>query len=60
MFMLFDDPEGPNLLIVVVMALVLYGVSAVAYQATFPNPKKLWLAVLIQVVAALTLYFCLR
>lgn len=61
MFALFDDPEGPNLLIVVVMALVLYFVSLSAYSFKFSATglKRLLLAILIQVIVATGLYSCL-
>lgn len=61
MFALFDDPEGPNLLIVVVMALVLYFVSLSAYsfKSSTTGLKRLLLAIFIQAIIATGLYFCL-
>ena len=32
LFFLFDDPEGPNLLIVTVLALLLYGASLLVWR----------------------------
>jgi hypothetical protein len=34
LFRLFDDPEGPNLLVVTVLALLLYGASFIAWEFT--------------------------
>jgi FtsH-binding integral membrane protein len=61
MFALFNDPEGPNLLIVVVMAALLYALSLVAYLFKFPGNglKKLLLAIIVQVIIATVLYFLL-
>jgi len=55
---LFNDPEGPNLLIVLVLALILYLGSLVAYTRNFPtnNGKKFWSAVVIQLVLVTVLY----
>jgi hypothetical protein len=59
-FFFFDDPEGPNLLIVVVLALILYFLSFVAYSLLpLTNPKKLLLAILIQALLVTGLYFLL-
>jgi hypothetical protein len=61
MFALFNDPEGPNLLIVMVMAAILYFLSLAAY---IYNPletglKKLLLTIFVQVLLATGLYFLL-
>ncbi len=62
-FSLFNDPEGPNLLIVVVMALILYGVS-VAVHARAPlfttSLKKLLVAIFIQIVLVTVFYIFLK
>lgn len=62
LFFLFDDPEGPNLLIVVVMAVILYSVSFAAYtfNASTTPTKRLLLAIAIQILAITLLYFLLR
>lgn len=62
LFSLFDDPEGPNLLIVVGMAVFLYLASLTAYtfKAPIASLKRLLLAVAIQVAAVACLYFFLR
>jgi hypothetical protein len=59
MFLFFNDPEGPNLLIVIGMAVVVYFLSLVAYLFNISGSKKLLLAILIQIVIAVALYFCL-
>lgn len=58
-FYFFDDPEGPNLLIVMVVAAVLYFMSLMsfAYSPLVNSSKRLWLAISIQVGLATFLYF---
>lgn len=61
-FFLINDQEGPNLLIVVVLAGVIYLISLTAYTAKFSKNtplKKNLLAILIQVLLVATLYFFL-
>lgn len=63
LFFLFNDPEGPNLLIVTVLALVLYTISAVAYlfaPAKIGGIARLLTVVGIQLLVVLVLYFCMR
>lgn len=62
LFALFDDPEGPNLLIVVVMAAVMYVLSLTVYISSSPatDSKKFRLAILIQLALVAVLYFFLR
>lgn len=60
LFSLFKDPEGPNLLIVVVMGGVLYCLSLTAYVVKGSNAKKLSLAILIQIVAMAAFYLSMR
>ena len=59
LFFFFDDPEGPNLLVVAVVAAVLYGVSLTPYVLGLSEAysKRFWFAVLIQVIGAIVLYF---
>jgi hypothetical protein len=59
MFSFFNDPEGPNLLIVVVAAVVIYLPSLAVYRfdSSTGNSKKFWLALLTQVLVAAVLYF---
>jgi len=59
MFAFFNDPEGPNLLIVTVMAAVLYFLSLGAYLLNLSLVKKLVLAIVIQIIIVTSLYFLL-
>ena len=60
MLLLFDDPEGPNLLVVMGTALMVYLLSLVVYSFSFSNNKKLLLAIFIQAIIVAGLYFCLK
>jgi hypothetical protein len=62
MFVLFNDPEGPNLLIVLVTAAIVYFLSLAVYLFNFSisGSKKLSLAILIQVIIVAGLYLCLN
>lgn len=62
MFAFFDDPEGPNLLIVVVMALVLYGLSwgAYSFNSSSSDLKRLLLAIFAQIVVVTGLFLLLN
>lgn len=58
LFSLFNDPEGPNLLIVLVLAFILYLASLVAY-IHIPSAnaaKRFWSAIVIQLVLVTVLY----
>lgn len=57
MFFLINDPEGPNLLIVTVAAILVYAVSLVAYVFNLSSSKKLLLGVLIQILVVGSFYF---
>jgi hypothetical protein len=57
LFFLFHDPEGPNLLIVTVLALILYGASFIAWRfIPATTGKKLLLAVCTQLLIVTGLY----
>lgn len=60
MFFFFDDPEGPNLLIVTVMAAILYFLSLFAFLLKTSERKKLLLSVCIQVLIATGLFIYLN
>lgn len=64
MFAFFDDPEGPNLLIVVVMAVVVFVFSLPVYRRysseTQDGQKRLFLPVLSQVVVVTIFYLFLK
>ena len=59
MFAFFNDPEGPNLLIVLVTAAIVYFLSLVAYRLNIPASKKLLVAIIIQIIIVTGFYFCL-
>lgn len=60
MFVFFDDPEGPNLLVVVGTALVVCSLSLVVYLLNLSGPKKLLFAIFMQMIIVIGLYFCLN
>jgi len=58
LFFFFNDPEGPNLLIVTVLALILYGASFLAWRfipATTAS-KRLLFAICTQLLIVAGLY----
>jgi hypothetical protein len=57
-FFFFNDPEGPNLLVVTVVAAILYFVSLTVYvfRPLTNDLKRFWLALIIQIV--LVIGFC--
>lgn len=59
LFVFFNDPEGPNLLIVAVLAAILYAASLVAYRFAPVRTalSKLSMAVFIQILLVVGLYF---
>ena len=64
MLHLFNDPEGPNLLVIMGMALIVFVLSLASY-AYHPSGKqaghkRLLLAILIQISVTAGFYFCLR
>lgn len=62
MFNLFDDPEGPNLLIVVVMSLFVYLLSLAVFLPNYSisHTKKSLLAFLAQLIIVTILYLVLK
>lgn len=62
MFRFFNDPEGPNLLVVMVMAAILYFLSLTAYlyKPKITGWKRLMLAISIQIIIAAVFYFFLK
>lgn len=69
MFSFFNDLEGPNLLVVSVMAVVIYFISVAIYllnpKGSFQNSptstsfgiKRLFAAIFIQIIVFVTFYF---
>lgn len=63
MFSFFDDPEGPNLLIVAVTAAIVYSLSlgmARLFNPSAAGLKKLLTVILVQVIIVTAFYFCLK
>ena len=63
MFLFFNDPEGPNLLVVMVMAVIVYFLSLTAYlfgPSRSRGFKRLLLAILIQIIIVTGFYLSLK
>jgi hypothetical protein len=62
MFVFFDDPEGPNLLVVGVAGTVVYLLSLVLYLSNFSATglKRLLLVIFVQVLIVTGLYVVLK
>jgi hypothetical protein len=63
LFVFFNDLEGPNLLIVAGLALVVYLLSWAAYifgPFKINGFKRLAVAICIQILLVMDLYFCMR
>jgi hypothetical protein len=59
-FFFFNDPEGPNLVVVIGLALILYLPSLIVYSLLpFTKTKKFWIVLLLQILLATAIYFCL-
>lgn len=59
-FFFFNDPEGPNLLIVMGLAVILYIPSLLLYRLlSTTNLKKVLLIIFIQILVSIVLYFCM-
>ncbi len=64
-FFFFNDPEGPNLLVVMGMAAIIYFVSLTmylfkAFPTSFTPLQKLLLAIFVQILLATLFYFGLK
>ena len=64
MFAFIDDPEGPNLLIVTVLAAIVWllslGLYVRSHLVTITGLKRLLLAVLVQMMIVTALHLLLR
>ena len=63
LFALFNDPEGPNLLIVTVLTLVVYGLSLAAYlfgPFAINGIKRLSAVICMQILLVAGLYFFMK
>jgi hypothetical protein len=61
MFWFFNDPEGPNLLIVMMMAVIIYVLSLgiYVYTSSIKGLTRLLLVIVVQIVIVSGLYFSL-
>jgi hypothetical protein len=63
LFLFFNDPEGPNLLIVAGLALPVYLLSSTAYIFSPFNVsgiKRLSATICIQILLVISLYLCMK
>jgi len=63
LFVFFNDPEGPNLLIVAGLSLAVYLLSSASYifiPSKINGIKRLSAVICIQILAVIVLYFCMR
>jgi hypothetical protein len=66
MFMFFNDPEGPNLLVVIGMAAIIYFLSlggAYLLKSSIKSLtgfQRLLIVIFIQIIIAIVFYFCLN
>src|ERR1700743_2590548 len=63
LFFFFNDPEGPNLLIVAGLAMAVYFLSVAVYvfsPSRINSLKRLLAVIFIQVLSVAGLYFCLK
>lgn len=63
LFFFFNDPEGPNLLIVVGLALVVYILSYLVYMFSpfkMKGIQRLFAVICIQILLVIGLYFCMK
>lgn len=63
LFFFFNDPEGPNLLIVAGLALVVYFLSSAVYifgPSKIKGIERLSAVICIQILSVVGLYFCMK
>ena len=60
LFLLFADLEGPNLLISLGLAALIFCISLLGCAFNFPTHKKLLAALCIQIVVTVGLYFLMK
>jgi hypothetical protein len=60
MLAVINDPEGPNLLVVMGISVIVYALSLAAYVFNFSGIKNLSLAIVIQIILVTGLYVCLN
>ena len=59
-FYFVNDPEEPNLFVVIVLAAAIDVVSLTLYTSTLSRRMKFLVAFLVQLLLAILAYFCLR
>lgn len=63
-FVFFDDPEGPNLLVVTMLALVLYSLSYLAnsfyFRTKVKEDNRLLYSIFTQILSAIVLFLFLK
>jgi hypothetical protein len=57
---LFNDPEGSNLLVTVCFSLFVFFISLIAYKLPISTMRKFTFAVSLQIVLVVLCYFVLR
>lgn len=66
MFIFFNDPEGPNLLVVIGAAAIIYFLSLAAdsfflsRRASLTHVWRIVITILIQILIAVVLYLCMK
>lgn len=63
LFLFFNDPEGPNLLIIAGLALVVFFLSSAVYIFSpfkIDGIKRLLAVICIQILSVISLYFCMK
>ena len=63
LFFFFNDPEGPNLLIVAAFAIAVYFISLAAYifsPSKITGLKRFSLVFCIQILSVIGIYFCMK
>ena len=61
MFLFFNDPEGPNLLVVVGMAFIIFipSLFVLLFSSVSSYTKKLLFSVFVEIVVTICIYFLL-
>lgn len=63
LFFFFNDPEGPNLLIIAGLALIIFFLSSSVYIFSpfkMKGIKRLFAVICIQILSVIGLYFCMK
>lgn len=64
MFVLFNDPEGPNLLVIIVGTLIIFFLSLLVYffksLVSFSGLRRILLSIFVQIAITALLYLVLK